>query len=114
MELGDYGIDLPILRRMYEEWKEGAPKSELERRIVVLARSRCGVIPLYWAARQTLRPPFCRRSYRSPTNVRSPNKNEPPPSRGFVDFGLPDWVMPRPVLPGLLPSARPSERDGSL
>ena len=32
MELGAYGIDLPTLRRMYEEWKGGAPKSELERR----------------------------------------------------------------------------------
>lgn len=32
MELSDYGIDLVILQRMYDEWKGGAPKSELERR----------------------------------------------------------------------------------
>lgn len=31
-ELSDYGIDLPTLRRMYDEWCAGAKKSELERR----------------------------------------------------------------------------------
>lgn len=31
-DLADYGIDLPTLRRMYDEWRDGATKSELERR----------------------------------------------------------------------------------
>src|SRR5688500_11414115 len=31
-DLADYGIDLTTLRRMYDEWKEGAKKSVLERR----------------------------------------------------------------------------------
>lgn len=29
-ELEDYGIDLPTLRRMHEEWQRGVPKSYLE------------------------------------------------------------------------------------
>lgn len=29
-ELSDYGIDLDTLRRMYEEWQHGVPKSFLE------------------------------------------------------------------------------------
>lgn len=29
-DLADYGIDLDTLRRMYEEWKQGVPKSTLE------------------------------------------------------------------------------------
>lgn len=32
MDLSDYGIDLATLGRMYDDWKDGAPKSELERR----------------------------------------------------------------------------------
>lgn len=33
MDLGGYGIDLPTLRRMYDEWRDGvSSKSELERR----------------------------------------------------------------------------------
>lgn len=30
-DLGDYGIDLDTLRRMYDEWRAGATKSQLER-----------------------------------------------------------------------------------
>jgi hypothetical protein len=32
MGLDEYGIDERILQRMYDEWKAGTPKSELERR----------------------------------------------------------------------------------
>lgn len=31
-ELSDYGITVDVLRRMYEEWRGGAKKSDLERR----------------------------------------------------------------------------------
>lgn len=31
-ELGDYGITLEVLRQMYDEWCQGATKSDLERR----------------------------------------------------------------------------------
>jgi hypothetical protein len=31
-ELGDYGLTLDDLRRMYDEWVKGASKSDLERR----------------------------------------------------------------------------------
>jgi hypothetical protein len=31
-ELEDYGIDLATLRRMYDQWCEGAKKRDLERR----------------------------------------------------------------------------------
>jgi len=31
-DLSDYGIDEATLRRMYDEWCQGAKKSELERR----------------------------------------------------------------------------------
>ena len=30
-DLSEYGIDLPTLRRMYDEWRRGAKKSQLER-----------------------------------------------------------------------------------
>lgn len=32
MELEEYGIDKATLQRMYDEWRSGTPKSELERR----------------------------------------------------------------------------------
>ncbi len=33
-ELADYGIDLPTLQRMYDLWRQGAKKSDLERRFL--------------------------------------------------------------------------------